>query len=75
MVEDAFIYAVAKDRKILIDKFSVCASVVSHALKFNTQSFLARSIRSYAVNFLKCPLMNPKRLTHEKTKEGRYGGW
>lgn len=58
MYRKPFIYAVASDRRTIIEKFSTVPSVVSDALKFKCNSMLQRRIRSYAINFLGCPLMN-----------------
>ena len=54
------IYAVALDRKALMEKFSTVPSVISDALKFKCNSVMQRRIRCYAVNFLKCPVFNVK---------------
>lgn len=53
-----FIYAVATDRKAIMEKFHVGASIVSVALRFGGTSVSQRLIRHYAVNHLKCPVMN-----------------
>lgn len=53
-----FIYAVASDRKKLMERFSINASSVSDALRFKGRSLLQREVRSYAVNFLGCIPMN-----------------
>lgn len=53
-----FIYAVAKDRKILMKRFNINASSVSDALNFKGRSQLQREVRSFAVNHLGCIPMN-----------------
>lgn len=60
MLNTPIIYAVANDRKKLIEKFNVGAPLISHALRFRGQSVSQRQIRSYAVNFLECPVLNLK---------------
>lgn len=55
-----FIYAVAKDRRELMERFNVQACTVSEALRFRYNSMLQRRIRSYAVNFLECPIFKNK---------------
>ena len=58
MIDNPFIYAVAADRKKIMDKFHVGPPVVSLALRFVGTSLIQRQIRHYAVNHLKCPVMN-----------------
>lgn len=53
-----FIYAVAIDRRILMERFHVNASSVSDALRFKGRNLRQRRIRSYAVNMLDCVPMN-----------------
>lgn len=53
-----FIYAVAVDRRILMERFHVNASSVSDALRFKGRNLRQRRIRSYAVNMLDCVPMN-----------------
>lgn len=56
----AFIYTVAKDKKRLMEKFGAKYCVIADALLFRSNSALARRIRSYALNYLKCTPMNMK---------------
>ena len=61
----AFIYAVAIDRRVLMERFHINASSVSDALRFKGRNLRQRRIRSYAVNILDCipmnvPLWEPK---------------
>lgn len=60
MYQKPFIYAVASDRKRIMQKFNTVPSVVSDALKFKCNSVFQRKIRSYAVNYLRCPVFNIK---------------
>lgn len=55
MPKRKFVYAIAKDRIALLEKFKCDQSNISRALSFKTSSLLARKIRSYAVNVLDCP--------------------
>lgn len=61
MYRKPFIYAVAADRKKIMEKFSTVPSVVSDALKYKCNSVLQRRIRVFAVNYLRCPIFNLKR--------------
>lgn len=53
-----FIYAVAQDRRILMERFKINASSTSDALRFKGKNFRQRLVRSYAVNVLNCIPMN-----------------
>lgn len=53
-----FIYAVAQDRRMIMERFHINASSTSDALRFKGKNFRQRLIRSYAVNVLKCIPMN-----------------
>lgn len=56
----SFIYAVALDRRVLMERFHINASSVSDALRFKGRNLRQRRIRSYAVNMLDCVPMNVK---------------
>ena len=57
-MKEQFIYAKAVDRKELMKKYQVGAVTISEALRFRFGSVLQRSIRNYAVNFRRCPLVS-----------------
>ena len=48
------VFATTDTRKALAEKFSVQQGTLTYALNFKCNSLLARRIRVYAINFLKC---------------------
>lgn len=48
------VFATTETRKALAEKFGVQQGTLTYALNFKCDSLLARKIRVYAVNFLKC---------------------
>lgn len=50
------IFAGKKDRKLLKERFQVTDATVSEALRFISSSRKNRELRSYAVNYLQCPI-------------------
>lgn len=57
-MKEQFIYAVAQDRKELMEIFHVGPTTITEALRFQHGSVLQRTIRNYAVNFRRCPLVS-----------------
>ena len=51
------IFVDAKARKKLMDHFKCYRNTLSNAIYFRFNSALEREIRSYAVNFLECPII------------------
>lgn len=58
-MDDSFrrVLATPAQYKFLIDHFKCSTSMVYHSLKFEKNGILARRIRSYAINTLKCPVI------------------
>jgi hypothetical protein len=55
-----FIYTVAKDKRMLMEKFGCSRSMISEALTFRFNSVKHRKIRMYALNELNCTPINIK---------------
>ena len=55
-----FIYTVAKDKRMLMEKFDTNYFTVADALVWRGNSVLQRRIRMYALNFLNCTPYNIK---------------
>ena len=56
-----YIKSVPEDRVRLCTRFGVCMRTVKNALEFKSMSQKARQIRSYAVNFLCCYLVDQRK--------------
>ena len=51
------VLATPQQRKFLAEKFKCAKSMIHYALKYDKHGLLARKIRSYAINILKCPVV------------------